>query len=301
MGRGYSQRVPARRALCRESTRLVATTARCTRPSRRCARMQTMLHGSGASDDTDDSDYQQYGVPLGVAGAAAGLAGMGLLGWFGSPWNLVVALVIAEAGAIAAGWLEARIQGSGLRARLIAALTWSIFGVSCTAATVWYAEGRSSMMNVELLIPMAIGLVPFLVIRLVFWIMNRPRWSTNPAPRPRSRVGVVDVAIALLVLAVPVAAWAVISNPIGGVQAKAERDHTRHVLTFQADGQGNVTYQGEAVDRDAIADLCRQAAAEDPRTEVMVKTPKELDNGAIGKVGSGAMSAGLSFSALPAN
>jgi cytochrome b561 len=264
--------------------------------------MPQMLHGSGAMDDgADDSEYQHFTWPLAIASVAAAVAGMGLLGWFGSPWSLVVALVIVEAGAIAAGWVEARIKGSGLRSRLVAALTWSIFGVSCAAATMWYAEGRSSIWNVELLIPLGIGLVPLGVIRLVFWLVTRKRAPDAGAPQPRSPIGVVEVALAALVLAVPVAGWAIASKTIGGVQAKAERDHTRHVLTFQSDGQGNVTYQGEAVDRDAIADLCRQAAAEDPRTEVMVKTPEKLDNAAIGKVGFGAMSAGLSFSALPAH
>jgi len=262
-----------------------------------------MLHGSAdASDDANDSEDQKFGAPLAAAGVSAAVAGMGLLGWFGSPWNLAVAMVIAEAGAIAAGWLEARFKGSGLRARLIAALTWSIFGITCTAATAWYAEGRSSMINVELLIPIGIGLVPFLVVRLIVRIMSRKRATADAAPHSRSSIGVAEIALAALVLAVPVAGWGVASKFIGGVQAKAtaEVDHTFHALIFEADGHGGVTYEGKAVDRDAIAALCRRAVAAHPDTAVVLRTPKEIDHAALGKVESGAASVGLNATAMPA-
>jgi cytochrome b561 len=284
------------------TTRLVATTARRARPNRRCARMPQMLHGSDDTDDSDDSEHQKFSFPLAIASVAAALAGMGLLGWFGGPWNLIVALVIVEVGAIAAGWVEARLKGSGLRSRLVASLTWSIFGVTCAAATMWYAEGRSSMWNVELLIPLAIGLVPLGAIRLAFWLVTRNRAADARAPQPRSPVGVVEVALAALVLAVPVAGWAFASKTFPAIQAKAEKaehDATFRALIFEADGHGGVTYEGHAVDRDAIAKICRQAAASDPEITVVLRTPKEIDNVALGKIGFGAQSAHLTFNALP--
>src|SRR3954471_10580097 len=92
--------------------------------------------------------------------------------------------------------------------------------------------------NIELLIPMAIGLVPLFVIRLAIRLVTRKRAPAARVPRPRSPVGVVEVALAALVLAVPVAGWAVSSKAVDGVQATVERDRTSHLLTFEADGHG---------------------------------------------------------------
>jgi cytochrome b561 len=262
-----------------------------------------MLHGGDATDDgSDDSEYQTFSWPLAIASVAAAVAGMGLLGWFGGPWNLIVALVIVEVGAIAAGSVEAHLKGSGLRSRLVASLTWSIFGVTCAAATMWYAGGRSSIWNVELLIPLAIGLVPLGVIRLLFWLATRNRAADARAPQPRSPVGVVEVALAALVLAVPVAGWAFASKTFPAIQAKAEKaehDSKFRALIFEADGHGVVTYEGQPVDRDAIAKICRQAAADDPGITVVLRTPKEIDKEALSKIGFGALSANLTFNALP--
>ena len=151
-------------------------------------------------------------------------------------------------------------------------------------------------MNVELCIPVLIGLVPFAVVRFVLWLATRKRAAAIAA----RRFGALDAAIAALVLAVPFAGWALGSPTVAGVQADEKKAQIQHVLTFDADGRGGVTYQGRPVDRDAIADLCRQAAAEDPKTDVLLKTPKELDRAALGEIAFGALSAGLTFSALQA-
>jgi len=106
--------------------------------------------------------------------------------------------------------------------------------------------------------------------------------------------------LSAIVLAIPIAGWVVAAPRLADAQARQREDFTHHVLTFVADGAGGVTYEGQPVDRDAITDLCRRAAAADPRTEVLVKTPKALDRAAMGAVAFGAASAGLGFSALPA-
>jgi hypothetical protein len=158
------------------------------------------------------------------------------------------------------------------------------------------------MWNVELLIPLAIGLVPLAVIRLVFWIISRKSLAANAAAQPRSPVGIVEVALAALVLAVPVAGWAFASKALPAIQAKAEKaehDGKLHVLMFDADGHGGVTYEGQAVDRDAIARICRQAAADDPKYSVVLMTPKAIDKEALAKISFGALSANLTFSAVP--
>lgn len=45
-------------------------------------------------EGSKDATIDNFGMPLAAAGVSAAVAGMGLLGWFSAPWNLIVALVI---------------------------------------------------------------------------------------------------------------------------------------------------------------------------------------------------------------
>lgn len=107
-----------------------------------------------------------------IAIMSAAFAGMGAAGFFGEPWALVTTLLVPCAGGIIAGAIEGR---SG-RERMFYAIPYVVGSVTAALAVSAYVSGRSSIMNVELLLPMAAGLVPFALLR---WFVAR-----HVGPRP---------------------------------------------------------------------------------------------------------------------
>jgi hypothetical protein len=240
------------------------------------------------------SDSARYA--FGVATLTAILAGLGLAGWLGPPWPLAVGLILVEIGALAAGIVE----GKTTRARLLAALSYAVFGATSAAASIWYVQGRSSIINFELFVPLLIALVPFAIVRLLVWLATRKR-----AVAPASSFGAADAALVAVVLAIPVAAWAVGSGTVRGVQAKTAAASVRHTVTFEIDAQGIVSYHGETVGVGQIRNICREAKAQDPSATLIVKTPRGVANsapqmrGPLGTVITAGVAAGVEVNQLP--
>jgi len=248
----------------------------------------------------DDGEDPREPGPFGWAFAAAALAmafgGAGVLGFLGPQWPPVLALVVVTVGAVGAGWIEAIPREYGLRALLVTALSWSAFGVVSTGATIWYLEDRTHIYSsYELLIPVLIGLAPFGVIRVIVWLATRKKRRMTIADVPLWRVGAPEIALAAAVLAMPIAGWAVARPRVAAAQTLAEKIRTHNVLTFVAHGPGGVTYEGHPVDRAAIDDLCRRAAAADPQTTVVVDTSKDADREAVVGALTAAQSVGLRY------
>ena len=99
-----------------------------------------------------------------VAVMGAVLAGMGVGGWFGSPWSVTTAMILCALASVAAG----AIEGLDGRSRVVMAASYLVGTVSVAAAAAWYVSGRSSIARYELLIPLAIGAVPGVIAHLLF-------------------------------------------------------------------------------------------------------------------------------------
>jgi len=96
------------------------------------------------------------------------------------------------------------------------------------------------------------------------------------------------------VLALPIAGWAVSRSRVAAAQALSVKVRTHHVLTFVVSAR-DATHDGHPVDRAAMDDLCRRAAAADPSTVVRVEVSKDSDHDAAVGALTAAQTAGLPF------
>ncbi len=87
-----------------------------------------------------------------IGGVFAGLGQSGFLFEMGA----VVSLIVIVVGAAIAGYLVGRTP----KARAAFTLPFVVMGIGIALATWWYTESRSSIVNYELVIPMAIGCLP---------------------------------------------------------------------------------------------------------------------------------------------
>jgi hypothetical protein len=63
------------------------------------------------------------------------------------------------------------------RQRLLLSVTCGIMmGLGASAATLWYFEGRSHFLQIEVLIPLILGLIPGGLI----YIIGKALWKVNP-------------------------------------------------------------------------------------------------------------------------
>lgn len=116
------------------------------------------------SGNSQSEERQKLASILAIMAAA--FAGLGASSFFGEPWSLTTTLVVPLLGGVLAG----AIEGSTARERALLAIPYAAGACVAAMATWLYTEGRSSIMNIELLLPMAAGLVPFFALR---WVVGR--------------------------------------------------------------------------------------------------------------------------------
>ena len=109
----------------------------------------------------DDKRHQLF---FGISAGVAVLAALLVSGWFGEPIGLPAGLIIAAAGGLVVGWLT----GENAINKVFQTLAGVIFSFGVVIGTVWYLKGRSSVWNLELLLPMALGGLPGVVAYFLF-------------------------------------------------------------------------------------------------------------------------------------
>jgi hypothetical protein len=136
-------------------------------------------------------------IAIGITGASGMLGAILVSGWFGGPVRAVVALIVAAVGGLVAGI----VAGTSRDERAHAAGSAVLAAVGITFAVSAYISDRSSVYNLELLLPAAIGSLPGL---LAYFGLKR----LVPGPRTRALVGLGlgAAAVAVALAAAPKAA-----------------------------------------------------------------------------------------------
>lgn len=237
------------------------------------------------NSDTAASERLQLAALVALMGACAG--GMGLVGWLGGPWPVAVALVCAALGAAAAAFIEA----STLRDRILSFAPSLLGAMTGVAATARYMSGRSSIMKVELLVPMGIALVVAAIARFVV-----ERASGSSAGRWTSaQLGVLGAVFALSI-GVAVATHA----PLSEMSVEAERAPEQQ-LTLDLSATGTLQYRGQSMDTEQLRGLLKTVADTAPATKVQLRVPKGMDQAAgAAKVLPLALPLGLRFETVQA-
>jgi DNA-directed RNA polymerase subunit RPC12/RpoP len=125
-----------------------------------------------------------------VATMPAVLAAMLASGWLGVHVDPTVSLLLAVGTAPIAGWLVAKDWAG----RIFASIASMIAAVGIVLATTWYLRGRAHVVNVELLIPMALGGLPGLALFYGFRALAG-------VPAVRALLGLAAVVAAVVLVA----------------------------------------------------------------------------------------------------
>ncbi len=220
-----------------------------------------------------------------VAVMGAVLAGMGVGGWFGGPWSVTAAMILCALASVVAG----AIEGLDARSRVVMAASYLVGTVSVAAVSAWYASGRSSVANYELLIPLAIGAVPGVIAHLLFASVLKAR----PGRFGAGHVALVAGAL-LFCVGVYVTAQSTLTTEH---ELAVESIEENVMLVLESAVDGEIKHQGNQLDDEALRELLAQFAAEKPRGQVTVVVPRDSDpHIGVAKVLPVAMPLGLQVS-----
>lgn len=125
-----------------------------------------------------------FGIPV----ASGALGAMLVSGWFGEPVGIAVGLLVAAAGGAIAG----AVSGSSRDERLHAGGCAITAAIGIVFAVSWYIRDRTSVFNLELLLPAAIGGLPGLLAHFAI-----RRAASEPRVRAVAAVVLAAVALAL--------------------------------------------------------------------------------------------------------
>ncbi len=147
--------------------------------------------------DPEPAPARRRDTAFGITVASGALGAMLVSGWFGERVGIAVGLLVASAGGAIAG----AVSGSSRDERLHAGGCAITAAVGIVFAVGWYIRDRTSVFNLELLLPAAIGGLPGL---LAYFALGRA------ASEPRARAGA-----AVLLAAGAVALAFVVASPRG--------------------------------------------------------------------------------------
>jgi multisubunit Na+/H+ antiporter MnhF subunit len=83
-----------------------------------------------------------------------------VIGFMGIGWSLAIQLIVGVVAAVVAGV----VRGAAAKERILCSSAFLVAEIGIIVATRIYSEGRSSVWNFELLIPLLLGSVPGLIV-----------------------------------------------------------------------------------------------------------------------------------------
>ncbi len=123
------------------------------------------------------------------------------------------------------------------------------------------------------------------------------RLERNPGSRPMSEINMtplIDVMLVLLVIFIITAPLMTTSLRLDLPNAEAGRPSDAPVfISLALDEQGRLFYGDEALDKPALAERVRAAAARDPATEVQLRADSRVPYGRVAELISLLQEAGL--------
>jgi biopolymer transport protein ExbD/biopolymer transport protein TolR len=123
------------------------------------------------------------------------------------------------------------------------------------------------------------------------------RLERNPGSRPMSEINMtplIDVMLVLLVIFIITAPLMTTSLRLDLPKAEAGRPSDAPVfISLALDEQGRLFYGDEALDKPALAERVRAAAARDPATEVQLRADSRVPYGRVAELISLLQEAGL--------
>lgn len=153
------------------------------------------------------TEADKHQIAFGITIASGAVAAMLVAGWFGEPVRFGVALLVAVIGSLVAGWFG----GADRDARAHVAGAAVVASIGITFATKMYVAGRSSVWNIELVLPTLVGSLPGL-----FAYFALRRLVARPQTRAAVSLGLA-VTAALIALAVAPA-------PVEAPRARASQE-----------------------------------------------------------------------------
>jgi biopolymer transport protein TolR len=123
------------------------------------------------------------------------------------------------------------------------------------------------------------------------------RLERNPGSRPMSEINMtplIDVMLVLLVIFIITAPLMTSSLRLDLPKAEAGRPSDAPAfISLALDDQGRLFYGDEALDKPALAERVRDAAARDPATEVQLRADSRVPYGRVAELISLLQEAGL--------
>ncbi len=140
--------------------------------------------------EPNEAEDPGAGRALLFAAAPPVLAALLVSGWLAARVDPTIALLLAVGAAPITGFLVAK----GWPGRIFASIASMIASVGVVLATTWYIRSRANLVNVELLIPMVLGVLPGLAL-------HHALRALAPIPLLRALVAGGAVAAAAIVVA----------------------------------------------------------------------------------------------------
>jgi len=133
-----------------------------------CPKCHSLHLAAAARVAEQDRQDKRTGWVVSLVAAGAVVGAFLMTGWFGVVLSPVICYAIAVFFGIAAGV----VQGDSTAHRAVFAVSLSLTSAGALAATGWYIEDRSAVMNLELLLPLGLGSIPGALITILavrFW------------------------------------------------------------------------------------------------------------------------------------
>jgi len=106
----------------------------------------------------------------------AGVAGLGYAGWMEVEVNIFIALAMVIIGGTVAGV----VYGSNYLEKILYSIPFIIGGTVFMFGTSFYLSFRTVIMNIELIIPGAVGVVAFLIPFILINKILQAKAKNNP-------------------------------------------------------------------------------------------------------------------------
>jgi hypothetical protein len=196
---------------------------------------------------------------------SAHAAALGLLGWYGQPWEARTGMALAVFGALAGGIIE----GATWRIQLRAAAAYCVFSVTFLVAMVGYVHVRSSYRTYELFLPLFAAVIPFLAVREILRVIVIRNGGTSAREPGRAAV----VAATLIGFTVA-SAWHLFRPMLENAGDTGSRE-TSYAWVISMTEDGSLSYQGSPLSRSEFPPLCRRVMSLHPENphELRVHCP----------------------------